>query len=226
MVRNFPCACTHCNVFCEKWPQQKNSIRQLLYSYAHFASYVLMYILFRVSSRTCRQSLAVTSVLASMVGLELISMSHGLNSSQIMKSAPYNSKQFWGKEMKVQVRNKRKSLSLFLDPHRLQSREVEFRIRIIFKLFHVQCTLVHAQNFEQQWIDSILVVWCTFFFLFHPIPPIVVGQWLQSLQKLWWLGGEIITVCDQCQKHIHSAPRYLALAYTLYSSLAFLCAAC
>lgn len=44
-----------------------------------------------VSSRTLLQSLAVTEVEASMLGLELISISQGWRSSVSMKSAPYSS---------------------------------------------------------------------------------------------------------------------------------------
>ena len=44
-----------------------------------------------VSSRTLLQSLAVIAVEASMLGLELISISHGCRSSVSMKSAPYSS---------------------------------------------------------------------------------------------------------------------------------------
>ena len=44
-----------------------------------------------VSSKTLLQSLAVTDVEASILGLELISISHGWRSSVSMKSAPYSS---------------------------------------------------------------------------------------------------------------------------------------
>lgn len=71
----------------DKWKKEKSQFKT-----GHFLSLVFInrckFVPLIVSSKTAAQSFAVTAVLDSILGLEFISMSHGVKSSVNMKSAP------------------------------------------------------------------------------------------------------------------------------------------